>query len=64
MQPNSTISRTHEDLAGLIPPPNAVRLAIAAKSAEMAVLRRLLKAAETKARLLHNVQQGEVSRAD
>lgn len=44
---------TRKKLFGKIPPPGEVRAEIAKLSAELSVLRRLLKAAETKVRFEH-----------
>jgi hypothetical protein len=51
MQPTALAAPTTPNPVSLIPSPDTVRIAISEKYAEIAVLRRLLKASEAKARL-------------
>ncbi len=61
MKPKTDRIKRAADLASMVPAPADVRQAIARKSAEMAVLRHLLKVAEAKARLYSNFAQAKPS---
>lgn len=51
MQNTAIIAEQLADPVNLIPTPDQIRVAISQRYAELAVLRRLLKAAETRSRL-------------